>query len=77
MKDSDILGYSLMIFGLGILVGLFIAPHKGEETREILRKYLKEYCGETYKFITEKASQAGKKAQDYIDELKQSVEEVK
>lgn len=76
MKDSDILGYSLMIFGLGILVGLFIAPHKGEETRKILSKYLKEYCGETFKFITDKTSQAGKKAQDYIDELKRSVEEV-
>jgi gas vesicle protein len=77
MKDSDILGYSLMIFGLGILVGLLVAPHKGEETREILRKYLKEYCSETFEFITKKTAQVGKKAQEYIEELKQGVEEVK
>lgn len=77
MKDSDIIGYSLMIFGLGILVGLIIAPRKCEETREILRKYLKEYCGETLEFITEKASQVGKKAQEYIEELKKGIEEVR
>ncbi len=77
MKDSDIFGYSLIVFGLGILVGLLVAPHKGEETREILRKYLKEYCGETCEFITEKAAQVGKKAQEYIEELKKGIEEAK
>jgi gas vesicle protein len=77
MKDSDILGYSLMVFGLGVLVGLLVAPHKGGETREILKKYLKEYCGETFEFITKKASQVGKKAQEYIEELKKGVEEAK
>jgi gas vesicle protein len=77
MKDSDIFGYSLIVFGLGILVGLLVAPHKGEETREILRKYLKEYCGETCGFITEKAAQVGKKAQEYIEELKKGMEEAK
>jgi gas vesicle protein len=77
MKDSDIFGYSLIVFGLGILAGFLIAPHKGEETREILRKYLKEYCGETCEFITEKAAQVGKKAQEYIEELKKGMEEAK
>ena len=75
MKDTDILGCSLIMFGLGIVVGVLIAPRKGEETRKILRKHMKEYCGETCEFITEKAVQAGKKAQEYIEELKKGVKE--
>ncbi len=75
MKDSDVFGYSLILFGLGIIVGIFIAPRKGEETRKILREHMKEYCGETCEFITKKAVQVGKKAQEYIDELKKGMKE--
>jgi len=75
MKDSDVFGYSLILLGLGIIVGILIAPRKGEETREILREHMKEYCGETCEFISKKAAQAGKKAQEYIEELKKGMEE--
>ena len=75
MKNSDMFGCSLILFGLGVIVGVLIAPRKGEETRKILRGYMKEYCGDTYEFIAEKAAQAGKKAQEYIEELKKGIEE--
>ena len=75
MKNSDIFGYTLLIFGLGILTGILIAPRKGEETRKILREQMEECCGKTCEFITEKAAQVKKQAQKYAEELKNGMEE--
>ncbi|MBU2563036.1 MAG: YtxH domain-containing protein [Actinobacteria bacterium] len=77
MKNSDIFGYSLLIFGLGVLTGILIAPRKGEETRKILREQMEEYCGKTCEFITEKAAEVKKQAQKYAEELKKGMEEAK
>ena len=71
MKNSDIFGYSLIVFGLGVLAGILIAPCKGEETRKILREQIDEYCGEACGFITEKAAQVYK----YSQEIKKKIEE--
>ena len=75
MKNSDIFGYSLLIFGLGVLTGILIAPRKGEETQKILREQMEECCGKTCGFITEKAAQVKKQAQKYAEELKKGMEE--
>ena len=75
MKSSDIFGYSLLIFGLGVLTGILIAPRKGEETRKILREQMEECCGKTCGFITEKTAQVKKQAQKYAEELKKNMEE--
>jgi len=77
MKNSDIFGYTLLIFGLGILTGILIAPRKGEETRKILREQMEECYGKTCEFITEKAAQVRKQAQKYAEELKKNMEETK
>ena len=75
MKNSDMFGYTLLILGLGIIVGILIAPRKGEETRKILREQMEECCGKTCEFITEKAAQVRKQAQKYAEELKKNMEE--
>lgn len=75
MKNSDIFGYTLLILGLGIIVGILIAPRKGEETRKILSEQMEECCGKTCEFITEKAAQVRKQAQKYAEELKKGMEE--
>ena len=75
MKNSDIFGYTLLILGLGIIVGILIAPRKGEETRKILSEQMEECCGKTCEFITEKAAQVKKQAQKYAEELKKNMEE--
>jgi len=77
MKNSDIFGYTLLVFGLGILTGILIAPRKGEETRKILREQMEECCGKTCEFITEKAAQVRKQTQKYAEELKKNMEETK
>jgi len=75
MKNSDIFEYTLLILGLGIIVGILIAPRKGEETRKILREQMEECCGKTCGFITEKTAQVKKQAQKYAEELKKGMEE--
>ena len=75
MKNSDIFEYTLLILGLGIIVGILIAPRKGEETRKILREQMEECCGKTCEFITEKVAQVRKQAQKYAEELKKNMEE--
>jgi len=75
MKNSDIFEYTLLILGLGIIVGILIAPRKGEETRKILREQMEECCGKTCEFITEKTAQVKKQAQKYAEELKKGMEE--
>ncbi len=77
MKNSDIFGYTLLILGLGIIVGILIAPRKGEETRKILSEQMEECCGKTCEFITEKAAQVRRQAQKYAEELKKNMEETK
>jgi len=75
MKNSDVFGYTLLILGLGIIVGILIAPRKGEQTRKILREQMEECCGKTCEFITEKAAQVKKQTQKYAEELKKGMEE--
>ena len=77
MKSSDIFGYSLLIFGLGVLTGILIAPRKGEETRKILREQMEECCGKTCGFITEKTAEVRKQAEKYAEKLKKNMEEAK
>ena len=77
MKSSDIFGYSLLIFGLGVLAGILIAPRRGEETRKILREQMEECCGKTCGFISEKTAEVRKQAEKYAEKLKKNMEEAK
>ena len=75
MKSSDIFGYSLLIFGLGVLAGILIAPRRGEETRKILREQMEECCSKTCGFISEKTAEVRKQAEKYAEKLKKNMEE--
>ncbi|MBC8390009.1 MAG: YtxH domain-containing protein [Actinobacteria bacterium] len=77
MKSSNAFGCTLLIFGLGILTGILIAPRKGEETRKILREQMEECCGKTCEFITEKTAEVKKQAEKYAEKLKKNMEESK
>ena len=77
MKSSNAFGCTLLIFGLGVLVGILIAPRKGEETRKILKERTKECCSKTCGFITEKTAEVRKQAEKYAEKLKKNMEESK
>jgi gas vesicle protein len=74
MNDSDILGYSLIVFGLGVLTGLLIAPRRGEESREIFKEHVEDYCGRALDFIGEKVRETKKHAEEYEKKVKEDVE---
>jgi len=75
MKNSDIFGYTLLIFGLGIIAGLLVAPRKGEETRMILKENIGQFYNNASSFVTEKASEIKKYAGKYEEEIRKSIGE--
>jgi len=75
MKSSDSFGFILLVFGLGVLAGILLAPRKGEETRKILKERMEECCSKTCGFITEKTAEVKKQAEKYAEKLKKNMEE--
>jgi len=65
MNRSQLFGYVLTIFGLGVLIGMLYAPRKGSESREILVDKMQDYYKQSCSFVKEKA----KELKDNIDEL--------
>ncbi|MDD3819501.1 MAG: YtxH domain-containing protein [Actinomycetota bacterium] len=77
MKNSDVFGYTLLIFGLGVITGLLVAPRKGEETRKILVENIEECRDRTCKFVTEKTSELKKNAEKFEESLRKDLGEIK
>ncbi len=75
MKNSDIFGYTLLVFGIGLLAGLLIAPRKGEETRKMLKENIGQYYSNASEFIAEKASEIKKYAGKYEEKVRRNIEE--
>ncbi|HEY4695995.1 MAG TPA: YtxH domain-containing protein [Candidatus Hydromicrobium sp.] len=75
MKSCNTFSCTLLIFGLGILAGILIAPRKGEETRKILKERMEECCSKTCGFINEKTAEVKKQAGKYAEKLKKNMEE--
>jgi len=74
MRCSDAFGHTLLVFALGVFVGLLIAPRRGEETRKILRERMEECCSKTCKFIGEKTAEVKKEAGKYAEKIKKDLE---
>lgn len=75
MKNSDVFGYTLLIFGLGVLAGLLVAPRKGEDTRKILTEYMEECRGKTCELIKDRLAEIKKNAAKYEESVKKDLEE--
>jgi hypothetical protein len=76
MKNSDVFSYSLLVFGLGVITGLLVAPRKGEETRKMLAENIKECQDKTCKFVTEKTSELKKSAGKFEESLRKDLGEI-
>lgn len=77
MNNSNIFSYLFLAFGLGVLCGFLFAPRPGEETRKILTDQVEEATEKVYDFITDRTARARKQVQEYMEDLKEKVEEVK
>ena len=76
MKNSDVFGYSLLIFGFGVLTGLLIAPRRGEETRKILIENIEDCRDKACRSVRGKTAEIKKNAEKFEESLKKDLEEV-
>ncbi|MDD3628661.1 MAG: YtxH domain-containing protein [Actinomycetota bacterium] len=76
MKNSDVFGYTLLIFGLGVVTGLLVAPRRGEETRKILIENIEEYRDKACRSVRGKTAEIKKNAEKFEESLKKDLEEV-
>lgn len=76
MKNSDVFGYTLLIFGLGVVTGLLAAPRRGEETRKILIENIEEYRDKACRSVRGKTAEIKKNAEKFEESLKKDLEEV-
>ncbi len=74
MNNSNIFGYTLFVFGLGIVAGLLIAPRSGEKTRELIKEQMQKCCSKTCGLIMEKSAEIKKQAEKY-EEILRDMEE--
>jgi len=76
MKKSGVLGNLLLVFGLGVLLGVLFAPRRGEETRKMIAEKMEDTCGLTCANMVDRAAVLKSRACEYIDDLKERMEEV-
>ena len=77
MNNFNIFSYLCLAFGLGVLCGILFAPRPGEETRKILADQMEEATDKACDFITDRTARAKKQVREYMEDLKERVEEVK
>ncbi len=76
MKKAAILSNLLLVFGLGMLVGVLFAPRSGEKTRKMLAEKMEDSCGCACTNLADKAAMLKGRISEYMEELKQKVEDV-
>ncbi len=76
MKKIGVLANLLLVFGLGVLVGLLFAPRTGEKTRKIIAEKMEDTCGCACTNLSDKIALFKGRLSDYMDDLKQKVEDV-
>ncbi len=75
MRKSGIFSNFIIIFGLGVLIGLLFAPRSGDKTRKILAEKVEEGCGSLCTNLTDRIAMLKGRMQEYLDELKEKTEE--
>jgi gas vesicle protein len=69
MEDSNRLSYFFLGLGIGVATGILLAPHSGEETRELL----KHKADEGKEFIRRRGTELRDEATDLVERSKQAV----
>jgi len=68
---------SFISFAIGFCVGVLIAPRTGEETRKILSEIGKQYIQKSSDWINEKMTQISEIADQYAENIKEYLEDIK
>jgi gas vesicle protein len=79
-ENNGGIGYFVVGVGIGVAVGMLLAPRSGEETRQILRvkadeskDFLRAKADESKEFARRRASELRDSAADLIDRSKDAI----
>ncbi|MGM0366796.1 MAG: YtxH domain-containing protein, partial [Actinomycetota bacterium] len=66
MKKSGILSNLLLVFGLGVLIGILFAPRSGEKTRKMLAEKMEDTCGSTCTNLIDRVAMLKGRINEYM-----------
>lgn len=79
-EQNSGISYFVVGLGIGVAVGLLMAPRSGEETRRLLRtkadegtEYLRAKADETKEFVRRRGTELRESASDLIDRSKDAI----
>ena len=79
-EQSSGMSYFVVGLGIGVAVGMLLAPRSGEETRQLLREkadegkdYLRTKTDESKEFVRRRGTELRESAGDLIDRSKEAI----
>ena len=79
-EQSNGISYFIVGLGVGVAVGMLLAPRSGEETRQLLREkadegkdYLRTKADESKEFVRRRGAELRESASDLIDRSKDAI----
>ena len=79
-EQSNGISYFIVGLGVGVAVGMLLAPRSGEETRQLLREkadegkdYLRTKADESREFVRRRGAELRESASDLIDRSKDAI----
>jgi gas vesicle protein len=79
-EQNSGISYFIVGLGIGVAVGLLMAPRSGEETRQILRskadegaEFLRAKADESKEFVRRRSGELRESASDLIDRSKDAI----
>ena len=79
-EQSNGISYFIVGLGVGVAVGMLLAPRSGEETRQLLREkadeskdYLRTKADESREFVKRRGAELRESAGDLIDRSKDAI----
>ena len=79
-EQSNGISYFIVGLGVGVAVGMLLAPRSGEETRQLLREkadeskdYLRTKADESREFVKRRGAELRDSASDLIDRSKDAI----
>lgn len=79
-EQNSGLSYFIVGLGVGVAVGMLLAPRSGEETRELLRSkadegtdFLRNKADESKEFVRRRGTELRESASDLIDRSKDAI----
>jgi gas vesicle protein len=79
-EQNNGITYFIVGLGIGVAVGMLLAPRSGEETRQLLREkadegkdYLRTKADESKEFVRRRSTELRESASDLIDRSKDAI----